>query len=211
MSMCDRKDNESKGEKGWWRKSINTLLTALNHFLNYTARTQVAVCPVPKSRDIIFITSSPFLCLLFRCCTGSGTGKTVNKQEGWRLTFSPSPWLGACDSPVVGVPVSPGEGVRETKKEEQMRKPERLTTLRVKWDGNGKRDRAIGKGGREAAAIKRGRSWGGGAEENEMRPNFLWQSPCSCCRCWGHFTKAGPDANVISSWAPGEFATVPHD
>lgn len=38
-----------------------------------------------------------------------------------------------------------------------------------------------------------------GVEEDEMRPNFLWQSPCSCCRCWGHFTKAGPDANVISS------------
>lgn len=58
-----------------------------------------------------------------------------------------------------------------------------------------------GKGGRKG---ERGGGFGsvgagGGVEDDEMRPNFLWQSPCSCCRCWGHFTKAGPDANVISS------------
>lgn len=61
------------------------------------------------------------------------------------------------------------------------------------------------KGGRAREEV--GEGWGGvaggggggGVEEDEMRPNFLWQSPCSCCRCWGHFTKAGPDANVISS------------
>lgn len=67
---------------------------------------------------------------------------------------------------------------------------------------NGKRDGEIGKGegrrwlGREDVGEGRGCMEGGG---DEMRPNFLWQSPCSCCRCWGHFTKAGPDANVISS------------
>lgn len=77
---------------------------------------------------------------------------------------------------------------------------ERFANLRAKWDGNGKETERLdgGKGGWE-----KGRKWvkggGGGVEEDEMRPNFLWQSPCSCCRCWGHFTKAGPDANVISS------------
>lgn len=60
--------------------------------------------------------------------------------------------------------------------------------------------------GRETERLERGgrveeeeAGEGEGEGEDEMRPNFLWQSPCSCCRCRGHFTKAGPDANVISS------------
>ena len=41
-------------------KSINTPLTALNHFLNYTARTQVAICPEPESQIRREISSSSF-------------------------------------------------------------------------------------------------------------------------------------------------------
>lgn len=51
----------------------------------------------------------------------------------------------------------------------------------------------------EKESLRGNRAVGAGVEDDEMRPNFLWQSPCSCCRCWGHFTKAGPYANVISS------------
>ena len=35
---------------------------------------------------------------------------------------------------------------KRKEKEEQRRKPERLTNLRLKWDGNGMRDGEIGKG-----------------------------------------------------------------
>lgn len=91
--VCARqKDKESKAEKVWSRKSINTLLTALNHFLNYTARTQVAVCPEPKSQIRCEISSSMspphFPPPLFRCYTGSRAGNVVIIQEAWGLPLT---------------------------------------------------------------------------------------------------------------------------
>lgn len=57
---------------------------------------------------------------------------------------------------------------QKKKKEEQRRKPERFTNLRAKWDGNGMRDREIGKGEgwrrleREEVGEREGLRGGGG-------------------------------------------------
>lgn len=205
LSMCDRKDNESMGDKRVMEKEHQHPADCTPSLFLIIQREHKSLSVRNQSREISS-SSPPHLFSVY--CTGVAQVAELERlwlnRRGERLMLSSLPGL--------GVPLWGEEKkVWEKQKKEEQRKPERLTNLRAKWDGNGKRDRAIGKGGREAAAIKRRRSWGGGVEENEMRPNFLWQSPCSCCRCWGHFTKAGPDANVISSWAPGEFATVPND
>lgn len=82
----------------------------------------------------------------------------------------------------------------EVQKEEQQT---RRKIYKFKGKVGRERKREIERG--DGRRLEREEVGDGGGREDEMRPNFLWQSPCSCCRCWGHFTKAGPDANVISS------------
>lgn len=60
-------------------------------------------------------------------------------------------WVGGCVTWPPWVSPSPRrERCEKKQKEEQRRKSERLTNLRAKWDGNGKRDRRDWKGGRVA-------------------------------------------------------------
>lgn len=99
-------------------------------------------------------------------------------QEAWRLTFAPwcRDWVRLWESLL-----APGEeGARETKKcikkgKKKWRRRggiKRFTNLRAKWDGNGKRDREIGKG------EGRGRKWVRGGEglreEGEASRRTKW-------------------------------------
>lgn len=104
-AMKTKTKRAREGGKSVRRKSINTPLTALNHFLNYTARTRVAVCPEPEAHFLCEISSpSSMSPPHFSSVDCSGVSQVV------RLETRRGEKTGVV---TVGGPLSPGdEGVR---------------------------------------------------------------------------------------------------